>query len=59
MFCRVKRILSRDLRIKKQEARCLICGKMIKNVENNKCIAICNDDECYEENYTSISDIYN
>ncbi|WOO90552.1 hypothetical protein R2F61_07415 [Mollicutes bacterium LVI A0078] len=39
--------------------RCLMCGKKIKSSASNKCAPICDDEQCNDDNYTCISDLYN
>lgn len=59
MRSKLKTVLNRYFGTEPGYARCLVCGKKIKSSASNKCAPICDDEQCNEDNYTCISDLYN
>lgn len=59
MLYKLKVLFNSYLSIEPGYTECLVCGKKIKNKKNSKYASICDREQCDDENYTCISDLYN
>lgn len=59
MLSKLKIVLNRCFSIEPGYTRCMVCGKKIKNSTRNEYTPICDDEQCNDDNYTCISDLYN